>query len=378
MIKRIAINAIPLLLGGGQTHLVNLLKRADEFPDMKIYVLSPPQSADLYSIPGIDVITCNVPMNNILQRALWEKRRIPKILEELQADLVFCPGGIINFRPPENCSTAAAFQNMLIFDSASRRKYPFGFRRARLSVLEKISRRTFTKADMVIFLSEFAKETIDNKLPNRKGLSVVIPHGLDDSFRTAGRKDIPRSGFIPDGEYLLYVSYLHAIKTQLEIVRAFQVLCRERRTGEKLLLVGAETEPYSSAVRKEIKNLGLKDRVIITGQIPYNELPSVYHHAKAHIYASSCENCPNIVLESLGSGRPIFLSSKGPMPELAGDAAVYFDPFNPDELAGLLLKHLDDQQWMNEMGEKAYDKSFSYDWEQASRKTFNSIREVCT
>ena len=105
-------------------------------------------------------------------------------------------------------------------------------------------------------------------------------------------------------------------------------------------------------------------------------MPSIYHHAKAHIFASSCENCANIVLESLGSGRPLFLSNKPPMPELAGDSAVYFEPYKPDELADLLLRYLDDERWMGEMGEKAYERSFLYSWEVTANKTFQMITKL--
>jgi hypothetical protein len=64
------------------------------------------------------------------------------------------------------------------------------------------------------------------------------------------------------------------------------------------------------------------------------------------------------------------------MPELAGDAAVYFEPNNPDELAGLLLQNLDKQQWMKEMGEKAFERSSLYSWEKTAKETFNAFKDL--
>jgi glycosyltransferase involved in cell wall biosynthesis len=375
----IAINALSALQGGGQVYISNLLRYADKFPDIRIYVFAPPQFANLYSFPGIEVIRLDFASKNILTRTLWERWQMPRLLKQLEVNLVFCPGGTIHFKPPKGCKTAVTFQNMLIFDYDNRDKYPIGYRRFRLTALEKDSRKSFQKADLVIYLSEHSRKVIETAVPDKKGESVVIPHGLEERFRTSQKSNVPRPNLLPKEPYLLYVSYFHRIKAQLEVIRAFHILCAQRNTREKLLLVGPNYgmhSAYAKAVRNEIHRLALQDKIILMGEIPYSDMPLVYHHAKAHIFASTCENCPNIVIESLGSGRPLFLSNKASMPELAGDGGVYFDPHNPDELASLLLQNLDDQQWMKEMGKKAFERSFLYDWEKTAKETFRAFEEL--
>jgi len=376
MKKTVAINALSALQGGGQVYISNLLRYAKDFPDVKIYVFSPPQFSHLYTFPAVDVIPCCFPAKSILHRIAWEKYRMPRFLKELEVDLVFCPGGTINFSPPPNCLTAVTFQNILIFDHLNRRKYPPGYIRFRFFMLEAITNKSFKRADIVIFLTEHAKKIADQKVPDRKGISVIIPHGLGNQFRTAERNDIPQAKSLLKGEYLLYVSVIDVFKAQIEVVRAYHLLCQKRTTKEKLLLVGPEYTPYAQLVRKEIKKLGLEGKVIIAGNIPYADMPSVYHHAKANIFASVCENCPTVVLESLGSGRPLFLSNRPPMPELAADAAVYFDPYNPEELADLLLRYLDDEQQIVEMSQRAFRRSLIYNGDTAAKKTFQAFRNL--
>jgi glycosyltransferase involved in cell wall biosynthesis len=372
----IAVNALSALQGGGQVYISNLLRYADKFPEIKVYIFASPQLAPLYDFHGVEIIPCSSSTKDVVVRTLWEKFRLPHLLRKLKADIVFCPGGTINFTPPADCLTAVTFQNMLIFDNRTRRRYSSPYVRFRLALLEKISRSTFEKANLVIFISEHGKKVVDEKVPDRKGLSIVIPHGVEERFLSCRDKNIPRLKQLPDGQYLLYVSYLDVIKAQIEVVHAYNTLCQKRYTTEKLLLVGTNHNAYSKLLKKEIEQLGLQDKVILTGPIPHSDMPSVYHHAKAHIFASRCENCPNIVLESLGSGRPLFLSGRAPMPELAGDAAVYFEPNNPDELAGLLLQNLDKQQWMKEMGEKAFERSSLYSWEKTAKETFNAFKDL--
>ncbi len=374
--KNVVINALSSLQGGGQVYLSNILREASYFEDLRLYVMCPPRFADLYDYPGVEVIPSSLSSATVLHRTLWERWRLPGLLKELKADLAFCPGGTIGFSTSPSCRTAVTFQNMLIFDADNRRRHPSAYIRCRLALLEKLSRDAFRRAGLVIFISRYAKAVVDRKVPRRDGLSIVVPHGLEERFRTRGRNDVPRLPSLPDGEYLLYVSYLDTIKAQAEVVQSYDILRRKRPTREKLLLVGPDLPPYGRLLRKEIERLGLGDHVMFIDNVPHSDMPSVYHHAKAHIFASTCENCPNVVIESLGSGRPLFLSNKASMPELAADAATYFDPFMPDELADLLLRHLDDERWMNEMGERAYKRSFLYSWERTARDTFGAFQEL--
>jgi glycosyltransferase involved in cell wall biosynthesis len=372
----LAINALSARQGGGQIYLSNILRYAYKYPDIRFYVLTTREFAHLFNFDCVNTIMCNISSNNILSRMFWEKIALAKLLEEFKIDLVFCPGGTINFTPPKGCRTAVTFQNMLILDKEGRRKYPIGYTRFRLAMLEKLTKKSFQKADQVIFLSEYAKKVTDEILPDRKGQSVIIPHGLDESFRTANKTDIPRCSQLPEGEYLLYVSVIHNFKSQIEVVRAYNILCNRRKTEEKLLFVGPVYKRYEKLLRREINKFSLQDKVKIIGPIPYSDMPSVYHYAKAHIFASTCENCPNVVIESLGSGRPMFLSNIRPMPETAGSAAIYFNPYNPEQLAGLLLKYIDDEKFMTQVAQKAFQKSLCYDWSITADQTFDAFRNL--
>lgn len=373
----IVVNALSARWGGGQTFLFNFLKYSKEFGNLKVYFLadSLPAAAEAYE--HVTLIKPTFDLRNIVLRSLWEKYRLPKLLAELKANILFCPGGIITSGKPANCRTVVSFQNMLIFDKASRSKYGIGYSRMRLKILEGISKKSFNDADLLIFISEHAKKVIDEELPLRKGRSVVIPHGLDNSFRTAYMENIPRSGYLPKTDYFLYSSLIERYKSHIEVVRAYDILSRKRKTGEVLLLAGPMSAAYGKQIKKEITKLRLEDKVIFTGRVPHAEMPALYHHARANIFASMCENCPNIVLECLGSGRPLFLSNKEPMPEFGGDAAVYFDPQKPHELADLLLHYVDDDKWAEGMKAKAYERSLNYDWAVTIRKICAEMINLC-
>ena len=89
----------------------------------------------------------------------------------------------------------------------------------------------------------------------------------------------------------------------------------------KLLLAGHASPHYFKKVKQTIEEYGLMDDVIYLGSINHEDLPDYYKGAKINIFASTCENCPNILLEAMSSGRPVFCSTHMPMPEFG----LHFD-----------------------------------------------------
>ena len=74
------------------------------------------------------------------------------------------------------------------------------------------------------------------------------------------------------------------------------------------------------------------------GAVNYSELPSLYRESDIGIFASTCENMPNILLKMMASGLPVLCSKVPPMPSILGPSAVYFDPEDPYSISQSLCK----------------------------------------
>ena len=372
---RILLNGLAARGGGVQTYLINLLRFLPEETPADIFVLAPdslPLPTDRENIRRVPV---DWPVENPVVRAVWEKIYLPKLLRQIRADVLFCPGGIIGASLPPGCKSVAMFRNMLPFDPV-RRAYPLGYMRTRHWILEKLLLKSMRRADLVIFISEFARNLVEDRTSRNLKNVVVIPHGINPAFRNGEAKSSYQPEWLLPGGYLLYVSTVDFYKSQVEVVQAYALLKQRRRTREKLILVGPEAPDYARKVRREIHRLGLDEDVVMTGKIPYEHMPALYHHALVNIFASQCENCPNILLEALAAGRPVLASNRPPMPEFAGDAAVYFDPTLPVELAEKLTWLLGDPGRMRELSAKARERSFRYDWPRTAATTWKLIEEI--
>jgi len=368
---RIFVNALSARLGGGQTYLLNLLKHIPK--DLQVYILTQP-TFHLDALPNNVVKIEQSSLVNPLLRAVWEEVCIPSILKKLKIDLFFSPGGLLPKSLPRGMLTAVTFQNMLPFDHLQRVKYSYGYRRFRDWMLKRGLSSSMRQADLVIFLSKFAREFIRQDLGELAGRSALIPHGIHPSFRANGIP-LSRPDWAPNSDYFLYVSWIDHYKAQLELVRGFNLYYQQGGKGV-LLFVGAEYTPYADIVRKEIVNLGLSESVRFIGNVPHGELPAAYQNAKINIFGSFTENCPNILLEMMVSGRPALVSNFGPMPEFGKNVVEYFNAASPVSFAMQLSKLMGDHARQNHLGNAAMQEAEKYTWEQTAQLTWNAIRNT--
>jgi glycosyltransferase involved in cell wall biosynthesis len=371
---RILLNALSARQGGGQTYVGNLLTFLPERHSSEIFVLAPDSLLLPTGRNNIRRIPVSWPVENPFVRAVWERLYLPRLARQVNADVLFYPGGTIASMS-HGCKSVTTFQNMIPFDLDVRRQYPLGYTRFRNWILHRVMRNSMVRADLVIFISEYARDLISEQIPNLSGKSVVIPHGVDSRFRAIQNS---RPAWVPSGDYILYVSALDYYKAQIEVVRAYALLRQKRPTTEKLILAGPERPGYGRIVREEIERLNLEDDVLLAGAIPQAELPFLYQHARINVFASECENCPYILLEALSAGCPSLVSNRPPMPEFAGDAVVYFDPSAPEDLADQLASLLDDEARLRDLAGRAKIRSLRYDSTTAMSSTWSAIHALAT
>lgn len=366
---KIVINAYSARQGGGQTYLINLLDHLPLHGAPQIEVFAP-ASLTLPEHPNIQRVHANWPTENPLLRAVWERWILPGYLKQTGADVLFCPGGLVATRAPKGCRVVTMFRNMLPFDPIAMRAVPLGLQWLRLHMLRRLMLKSMRDADLTIFISVFARKVIEKLVPIPN--SVIVPHGISEVFR-ASAQDLPRPIAVGDKPYLLYVSKLDNYKHHYEVVTAFSMLPDYLRCSYQLVLIGENEGQPAERIKVLIRKLGLDGQVLLLGAVPYNQLPAFYLNSKANIFASSCENCPNIMLEALASGRPLISSDVEPMPEFGGCDIGYFSPFDPESICGTMRAVLEDATLAEKWAFGALRQGRIYNWSETASSTWNAI-----
>lgn len=370
----VVINGLSALRGGGQTYLINLLTDLHSVDSLdKVVILANEKNRELFAEleqEKLLVITPSLASVNIFFRVVWETFFLPRLLKRLAASRYYAPGGIMLTLMPVGCKSYTALRNMLPFDDKERQRFPLlSYSRFKLWLLKYVYLLSYRLADGVVFISNYSKSVVESYYPAVKCKSSTIYHGLNDDFM-AGADTLDESllGELMKGQYYLYVSILDVYKAQKEVVHSW---IDKVQTDYPLVLVGPAYNQYGEDVQALI-NEKAQGRVIYLGARGYNELPSLYQGARALIFGSSCECCPNILLEKLASGRPVICSDIQPMPEFAQGAALLFNPYDSSSLAGAVDK-LEKSDCIEEYGRMALSRAQNFSWVETRQKTFNFI-----
>lgn len=370
----VGIDGSNIRVGGGVTHLVNLLASAD--PEAigiaRFRVWARRETLDHLPVrPWIEPVAEPALDRPILHRLAWQVRDLPVLARS--CDLLFAPGGTTFHRfSPIVCMS----QNLLPFEWRELRRYGVSRTAFRLLMLRLAQRRAFHHSDGVIFLSEYA-ERIVRRSVSIPGATTVIPHGIDSTFLEAPRPQRPLTACSSqDPLRLLYVSIVDVYKHQWQVARAVAAL---RRRGIPLActFVGPAYEPAVRRLRRVLADVDPRAEFLrYQGAVPHSELPAAYHGAELFIFASSCENMPNILIEAMASGLPIACSDHGPMPEMLGEAGLYFNPESPGSIMRAIERLAHDPELRARCAAEAHRRAHAYSWVRCARDTLRFLTEV--
>jgi len=205
----------------------------------------------------------------------------------------------------------------------------------------------------------------------------VIHHGISSKFLNQKPKYKSIEEYSKNNPFrFLYVSTVHVYKNQWNVVEAISKL-RKKGYPVTITLVGNVIYQPSGKKLEDTKKREDPDNKFINHifNIPHEEISDVYQNHHGIIFASSCENMPIILLESMASGKPIACSNKQPMPEFLKDGGLYFNEKSVNsifESLEKLLKNIKKFEVINKLNFKELKK---YDWAKTSKDTIEFLEK---
>ena len=371
----LGIDASNIRNGGGVTHLTEVLNAAQpqKYGFSKIIVWG--NHSTLHKIQEQPWLTKQAEAfleGNLIQRAFWQKFELDRLVEKYQCELLYVPGGTYSGRLQNVVSMS---QNLLPFERSEATRYGVSLKALKFSLLRWTQSNTFRTSKGVIFLSKYAKNIVLNHIEDFNGQSEIIPHGISQIFYCPPRSQYNINTYTFQNPFkIIYISRIDAYKHQWSVAQAVGTL-RERGYPIQLQLIGSNSDKNSiKKLNRIIKKYDPKASFIkVVGSIPYDRLPDFYHNSDIGVFASSCENLPNILLENMASGLPIACSRKGPMPEILKENGVYFDPERPQEIADALEQLIVSPGLRQKMALEAFHESQVYSWEKCADDTFSFL-----
>lgn len=368
----LGVDASNLRAGGGLTHLYELLQSAEMIHRGFDKVVVWGSRATLSGLPSyswLEPVHCPMLERSLPVRALWQRFVLPRLARESGCVVLFVPGGTdrSGFSP-----MVTMCRNMLPFDVKERSRYGLSYFGVKLWALRRAQAATFARSTGVIFLTDYALRSVTAQVSHLPRQIAVIPHGLNERFFRKARATHPPS----TGTRVLYVSSIFLYKHQEVVVSAVASL---RRQGLEVTLDLVGNGPRDEVARLSSAIADVDPRgeyISLHRSVPYEGVTSFYHRADICVFASTCENMPNILLESMASGAAVVSSNVEPMPEILGDAGEYFDATSDADLADKLCALISEPGKRKRFAEAAQRRARNYSWSVCAERTFEFLNRA--
>lgn len=229
-------------------------------------------------------------------------------------------------------------------------------------------RRAARAADSIVTLSHFSASQIEQCVPEGIGKISVVWPGVSDGFRmtpTYGDLQSSYERISPKSEFVLYYGGYRSYKRVDLLLHAFAMIAAEY--PHQLVLVG-NPQSIPQEVLALPERLGIKERVLFFGYASDTELRALLHRCKLFVFPSATEGFGLPVVEAMSCGAPILCSTGGALPEIAGNAVVYFEEPDAAAVAAVIQQVLVDEALRQRLRNDGLRRSELFQWSVAAEK----------
>ncbi|MCX6766459.1 MAG: glycosyltransferase family 1 protein [Candidatus Moranbacteria bacterium] len=308
--------------------------------------------------------------DDLIRKIWWEKFLLPKYVKRDQCDMLIslyqCPTFL-----PKNIR-----HKMLVHDLIPK-IFPDYLDNSRKKFYFFLTQKAIQHADEIITVSEWSKKDIHKFLDIPLGKIKTAYPSIGEEFfeKSSSEKDnqiIEKYGIF--GRYVFYIGGFDFRKNVPGLLEAFARLLENYEVSDIKLVLGGEAKSQFSKLftdaKKEAEKLGIADKVSLIGFVKQKDLPALYRNCELFVLPSLYEGFGLMPLEAMASGAPTAISKNSSLPEVGGDAVLYFNPHDTDEMARVMGKVLRNNKLRLRLAEKGVGRAKKFSWKSFVEKFF--------
>jgi len=312
----------------------------------------------------------SISYENHFTRDLWEQAYLPLKLHKAKIDVYHGPNYVLPILGDTGMVLTA--YDMISFAT------PEWYKRISRFRVQRLLKMSVKRAHKIITGSENSKRDIIKILGVPKEKVRVVYIGVDDIYKPVNDKhqlDSAKVRYKIAGRFILHVGSLSPRKNIPQLIDAYNRLPAEILEEYQLVIVGKRSWKADEIFAK-VKQLRLEDKVVFTGFVEDRDLPLLMNRAALLALPSLYEGFGIPPLEAMACGTPVVASNTSSIPEVVGNAALLFDPYNVEEMADAMHRALTDEQLRSDLRQKGFERVKQFSWERAARETLAVYEEV--
>jgi len=366
---RFLIDASMIRGGGGFTYAANMLPalaKAAPGDSFRVLLRSPHLAEALPPLPNLELVA--LPEDpGLLQRLRFTYRAAPRVAAEYRADLYYAAGDYAPMSAP--CPVIASFQNLNLFTDIAI-DYPRA-QQVRLAILRGLSRLTARSSDAIHFVSESSARAIGARIGLPEERRIVVPHGIDaEQWRPTPAERASR-----EAGPILSVSSIYPYKNYVRLIRAYTALARRHAGVPHLVIVGDDqAPPYRQLMERAREESGVADQIHFRTDVSHAEVRRFYAEASLFVFPSYLETFGLPLLEAMASELPVVASDMDSFREVAGQAALFFDPSDEGALCEAMERTLLTPGVARDLVERGRERVREFRWERSAERLLGAFR----
>lgn len=228
------------------------------------------------------------------------------------------------------------------------------------------------KSKHIFAVSQNTANDINQILKIPKEKITVTYNGIGSEFHEIKDSTLEknlREKYNLDKPFLLYTGVWRTHKNLVKLIQAFKLLREKYQKDVYLVLTGKKDNIYTE-IPWTINSLDLENSVKCVGLVPESDLLALYNFAEGYVFPSLYEGFGFPPLEAMACGTPVASSFTSSLPEICGEAALFFDPQNINDLAEKMNLLLSDSRLRSDLRQKGFKQIQNFKWKNCAQKTF--------
>lgn len=331
-----------------------------------IFIFDRPYSDEFIFSDNITPVILFPPTRHPVLWFIWFELQIPKLLKKYKADLFFSPDGYLSL-------TTGVKQLAAIHDiNFAHRPKDLPWLKAKY--YNYFFPRFASKAKRIVTVSDYSKKDIHQtyQVPNDK--IDVVYNGVNILYMPLQEEEKikVKAKYSQGSDYFLFIGSLHPRKNIVGLLKAFDDFRQSVGSDIKLLIVG-ESMFKTQEIEQTYQLMRFKSEVIFTGRVSSDALRQILGSSLALTFVPFFEGFGIPVVEAMSAGIPVICSNTTSLPEVGGDAVIYVDPNQADQLMDAMKQIYQNKELRQSLIASGLVQKEKFSWDKTAQLLWQSI-----
>jgi glycosyltransferase involved in cell wall biosynthesis len=318
--------------------------------------------------PNVTPVVVSPPARHPILFIFWFEYALKKAMDKHKIDVLFSPDGYLSLR--------SSIPQIGVIHDINFEHFPKDLPFTARKYLQYYFPLFAKKAEHIITVSNYSKKDISETYAIPESKITAVWNGASDLFKPIpeNEKEEVRMRYSDGKPYFLFVGALHPRKNVKRLIEAYVQFVARTDSEMQLVIVGESLWKKDSFQLNVDRNI--EQKIHFTGHVALTDLSRIMAGATVFTYIPYFEGFGIPLVEAMKCGTPILAGNKTSLPEVAGEAALYCDPFNVNEISDKMELLIADRPLRMQLSKKGLDRSTSFNWDVSATKVWDIILSV--